>query len=141
MSRRPGPCLAIDFSEDEKEVIGIMQARGGFTSGANVMRSALWSLADELGIELPNGVFDQRSHYDGTANLVKYNTSRRKVPAVTNPAPKPPRRRRPSRNHPWRAYPDPPPKPITRAVIGAVEETGLSMEQILQTKPEDLKEF
>lgn len=133
--------MAIDLSPEEKAVIGLIKAKGGFTSDSNAARSGLWTLADELGIEMPPGVFDQREHrYDG---LIAYHAARRKakVPAVTNTAPKPPRRKRPARNHPWRAYPDPPPKPITRAVIGAVEETGLSMEQILQTKPEDLKEF
>jgi len=64
----------------ETDVIGQMRAASGATSDANLIRVALWSLANQLGIEMSSDVFAVR------------------VEAKA---------RKPHARHPWRQYAEP----------------------------------
>jgi hypothetical protein len=49
-------CCAM--TADERAVLDAMLRATGCSSYANLVRTALWSLADHLDIEMPDGVFD-----------------------------------------------------------------------------------
>jgi len=57
--------LSVPFSGDELAVLREMQRATSCASHANLVRTALWSLADYLGVELPPGVFDLRENRCG----------------------------------------------------------------------------
>jgi hypothetical protein len=78
MPRRDGDLpYAIEFSIDEREVLGQMQAMTGCTTIANLLRTALWHYSEHLNmdINLRGGVFDER-HGSGT-NKVASKRGRR----------------------------------------------------------------
>jgi hypothetical protein len=72
MPRRVDDCttLTCACTALETDVLGQMRAAGGVTSDANLVRIALWSLADHMGLDVPNGAFDLR-HYAGGAPPVR----------------------------------------------------------------------
>jgi hypothetical protein len=107
MSRRRADSAGkvdLDVSEAERQVIGILQAKGGLISIANVIRSALWSMADEMGVEMEPGVFDQRFHQIILPPGPRHSTK----PKVASNGGK----KKPARNHPWREYTTPPQAPM-----------------------------
>jgi len=57
--------LSVAFSVDEVAVLHAMQRATGCASHANLVRTALWSLAEFLRVDLPSGVFDLRENRDG----------------------------------------------------------------------------
>lgn len=78
-------------------MLGEMMRAGGITSDANLVRVALWSLADHMGLDVPNGVFDLRQ-YVGSAGQPRV--------ARTTPNPKvrqdrPWRQPKQPKTHPW----------------------------------------
>jgi len=61
MARRPADMLvSVACSPGELQILAELRAKGGFTSDANAIRSALWSLADHYEMDMQDGVFDQR---------------------------------------------------------------------------------
>lgn len=88
--------LNCPVTADEHAVVDEMRRRGAVDSDANLIRIALWSLANEWGdIGVPNGCFDCRSHHANPQNL--------RARARVTKAPKAPRAKQPpSADHPWR---------------------------------------
>jgi len=62
MTRRTTSCgmVSFDISHEERQALDHLKQLADVNSDANLARVALWSLADELGVDLPNGVFDRR---------------------------------------------------------------------------------
>lgn len=52
--------LRIEMTAAELAVFKEMQRREGACSAPNLIRTALWSLAEEMALDLTPGVFDQR---------------------------------------------------------------------------------
>lgn len=100
--------ISVALTTADAAIVDQMKVAAGVASDANLMRVALWSLADHMGLEMPNGVFDLRN-YVGNKNQPKKekNTPNPKVKQdVPWKAPKP------KRSHPWREYQTPPPEGI-----------------------------
>ncbi len=102
MARRADDTLvSCSMDWNELAVLAEIRRAGGITSDANVIRTALWSLAEEMQIDMPNGVFDQRRPPGPTAEI-------RKARWPNGPAIKVKKesgRGKPKRsaaNHPWR---------------------------------------
>lgn len=86
----------VELSCDERAAMDRMRAACAATSDPNLIRIALWSLADHLELEMPNGVFDLREHRGYTAVHVKNPKIRQHEPL---PRAKP---KKPATDHPWR---------------------------------------
>jgi hypothetical protein len=103
--------ISVALSPSEAVVVDRMKEAGGIGSDANLMRVALWSLADHMGVDMPNGVFDLRQHI---GNSKRRNLKKKKVQEdIPNPQvkqDKPWKAPKPKRSHPWRAYQTPPPE-------------------------------
>lgn len=100
MARRPTDALvSVACSPDELQILAELRAAGGFTSDANAIRSALWSLADHYEIAMPNGVFDQRDR----PRLARVRGGFVKMP--TRSVKQISQRAIPPKNHPWRNLP------------------------------------
>lgn len=98
--RRPGELvIQVAMSPDEMRAIGAVCRAGGFASVANAVRSALWSLGDDMGIDFDAGVFDQRSA--GGWPVGKPRTSRRTTPRPTRRKPSGGAARPQKVGHPW----------------------------------------
>jgi len=100
----------------EQDVISTMMAASGCGSACNLVRIALWSLADHMGLDVPNHAFDMRL----------YHGSRGRPGAVrTKPNPKvrqdrPWKQPKPGKSHPWRGEGKPvPPTPPDDALTCA----------------------
>jgi hypothetical protein len=62
MARRPGELvLQVALDATERAVIDEIRRAGGLDSDANAVRAALWSLADHMQLDVPNGAFDLRN--------------------------------------------------------------------------------
>lgn len=101
MARRTDDVLVSVACDDaELAVLDEMRRSGAVDSNANLMRIALWSLADHLGLNVPSGVFDLRpwgGHVPRTGRTaVGKSTYKRK------PNPKIRQHEPPRKNHPWR---------------------------------------
>ncbi len=89
------------FAQDDAERVAFTRLADavGATSGANVIRIALWSLADHAGVDMPDGVWDLRTH--DKVGVPRGATP----PRVPNPRirqDRPFRRPKPAAAHPWR---------------------------------------
>jgi hypothetical protein len=61
MARRAGELvLQVAIDATERAVIDEIRRAGGLDSDANAVRTALWSLADHMQLDVPNGAFDLR---------------------------------------------------------------------------------
>jgi len=52
--------VSCELSKADRGVLDEMKVKAGVASDANLARVALWSLADHLGIDMADGVFDLR---------------------------------------------------------------------------------
>ena len=86
----------VDMDQPETEILGRMMSATGATSEANLLRIALWSLADHLDIGMPNGVFDLRQW----GGHVSTQPKKPKTVRVRNPRIR--QHVAPAKTHPWR---------------------------------------
>ncbi len=77
----------------ESDVIKELKRLCGVTTDANLLRTALWSLADEWMLNLPDGVFDMRPHMPPRA--LKATKAPMKASAMKETG------RKQARFHPW----------------------------------------
>jgi hypothetical protein len=87
--------LSCECSAAERELLDQMKAAAGVGTDANLVRIALWSLADHLDLEMGPTVFDLRGH-GGPGRRVR----RRPNPKIRQDVPRP--AQRPAPDHPWR---------------------------------------
>jgi hypothetical protein len=105
MARQPNTAsvLTCECSPEEREALDEMKRLASVGSDANLVRIALWSLADHLGVEMPDGVFDLRLGQGGWWARNPKLKQDAACPPVPLPAPRPrPKPRRPAPTHPWR---------------------------------------
>ena len=88
--------IALECDGDELALIDRM--RGETTSRPNMLRVALWSLADHMGYDPALGVFDL--HNERTSPEIRQGS-----PATRTPNPRISQHVAPPKNHPWRRYP------------------------------------
>lgn len=99
MPRRPGDILLMcALTAEERAACDTMKAQCAIGSDANLVRIALWSLADEWDLTLGPGAFDCR-HYQGRPR------PRKVKPGTHTPARVYARPKRPAAGHPWRNRP------------------------------------
>lgn len=103
MPRRADDCtmLCCACTEAEAAVVAAMKVAGGIDSDANLVRVALWSLADHMGLDMPNGVFDLRSHAFSPAARAARQAAGAKSRRRPNPKIRQHGRPQP-KDHPWR---------------------------------------
>ncbi len=88
--------LSCECTLDERAILDLMKVKAGVDTDANLVRTAIWSLADHLMIPMGRGVFDLRS-YGGVRGTPR-GSSKRPNPKIDQT-----RAARPSNaNHPWR---------------------------------------
>jgi hypothetical protein len=105
MSRRKDDALlCCAASPEEAECCRQMREAGGINSDANLIRVALWSLADHMMIDVPSGIFDMRFTPGPDGNTQTKPNPKIKQDKPWEP-PLPPKK--PSRKHPWRQYREP----------------------------------
>lgn len=78
-----------------------MKIAAGVASDANLVRIALWSLGDHLGVDMPNGVFDLRERKGWIYARKRANPKVRQHELFPRAKPK-----APAPNHPWRGRKD-----------------------------------
>lgn len=101
MPRRTDDILvSVAMSDQELAVLAEMRRSGSVDSDANLIRIALWSLADHLDLDVPLGVFDLRNH---GGSLAQRPNGPRTTPK-TRPNPHISQHQPPAKNHPWRQY-------------------------------------
>ena len=61
MRRKDDRLVAVAVSDSERDALTAMRIAVGIDSDANLLRTALWSLGDHIGVDMPNGVFDLRT--------------------------------------------------------------------------------
>jgi hypothetical protein len=89
--------LSCECSAAEREVLDRMKTAAAVGTDANLVRIALWSLADHLELEMGPGVFDLRGHGGrGRRRLRQPNPKIRQHDPLSQPT------RRPAPDHPWR---------------------------------------
>lgn len=94
MSRRSDE-VTIVFQCSRAEAELLDQMRGTTATRPNIVRVALWSLADHMGIDPAPGVFDLRDKERATRGPRKYISKRKANPRISQHA-------KPSQDHPWR---------------------------------------
>jgi hypothetical protein len=72
--------LCCELSDAERLMIHRMKQACRIDRDTNLVRTALWSLADEMGLEVPPGVFDLRTH--GGSNKKPAHKRAPRTPAV-----------------------------------------------------------
>jgi hypothetical protein len=87
--------LSCECTGAERDVLDQMKAAAGVGTDANLVRIALWSLADHLDLPMGPGVFDLRG-IGGPGRRVR----RRANPKIRQDVPF--RQPKPAPDHPWR---------------------------------------
>lgn len=107
--------LTVDLTRKELAFVLRLCEAGDHKTRSNLIRAALWSYADEFGIEVPEDVFCIRAWGGKRVALdaVKVKaTPALSVPTDTPTSPQPEPRYRPKRSHQWR-------RPIPELMAGA----------------------
>src|SRR5688572_28228722 len=86
----------VELSRDERAILDRMKVLAGVATDPNLLRIALWSLADHYDLEMPSGVFDLREssgHWTRTKRNPRIRQHEPYQAAVGGPAvsPRPPR--------------------------------------------------
>lgn len=95
--------LTVPATKDEAAVIDEMKIAAAVVTDADLVRVALWNLADHLDIEMPNGVFDLRPRMlsaKARAARKAQQHANKTAPAET-PIAQPQAQPQPA-DHPWR---------------------------------------
>ena len=102
MARRQQDIATLCCPATSLEVCTVAQMRAacGATSDANLIRIALWSLADHMGIDPPSGVFDCRT--PGAMKGAPSHNPKRATPGSKIRQDRPFVRRGATDAHPWR---------------------------------------
>ncbi len=90
-------------SPEEDALITTLRRQAGYSTDANLMRDALWSLAEESGLEIPEGCFGFKKSgnprpwqaWAGSRAKKLAKPTVQLVPAVRHT-------RKPAKAHPWR---------------------------------------
>lgn len=90
--------LSCACSAEEMACVDEMKVLAGVASDANLVRIALWNLADHLDMNPPNTVFDLREH----TKPEELRKPRRTAKRVTQQAVRTRQQQLPSADHPWR---------------------------------------
>jgi len=105
----------------EADTIAEMMRAAGVGSACNLVRIALWSLADHMGLDVPNRAFDLRT-YQGAAGR---QATRRTTPNPKVKQDRPWKQPKPGKAHPWRGEGKPTPPTVT-AACGHCEDKSVS---------------
>ncbi len=97
----------------ESDLVSEMMRASGCGSACNLIRVALWSLADHMGLDVPNGAFDLRTYQGSTGRI--------REPRV-QPNPKvrqdrPWKQPKPNKIHPWRGEGKPVAPTLTKTEV------------------------
>jgi hypothetical protein len=85
MRRQRERLACVGVTPEEDEVVGRIRAMCGVDSDANLLRIAVWSLADELGVKCPSPLFDCR-RAGGDQNAGWFGHGRTAAPLVLRAA-------------------------------------------------------
>lgn len=95
--------LRIIVSPEEDAIVTALRTQGRYLTDANLLRDALWSMADEAGMTIPEGAF--RFGKAGNTNPWQAWAGKRAAAAARRAAVQtetPPKKKRSNANHPWR---------------------------------------
>ena len=96
--------VQVALTPAEYDAVQTLRVAGEYSSVSNLVRDALWSLADEAGMSLPPGVFDRRAQGSvgrwGWHAVGRVDAARRHLPKL--PRPHRSGARPQQDDHPWR---------------------------------------